>query len=394
MPPEFRLPFAPPTTVSIVSPRLRPGQRVLIHAAAGGVGLAAVKLAQRQGAEIFATAGSPEKREFLRTIGITHVMDSRSLAFADQILDVTAGEGVDVVLNSLAGEFIPASLRTLATGGCFLELGKRDIWTPENVAKARPDIRYYAYDLGAEANADRNLLRPMLDEILAAIADGSLRPLPVTVFPLDDVRDAMRYMAQARHIGKIVLRAAADAGSTRSAKSRCIDAATYWITGGLGALGCETARWLVQRGARHLVLSGRRPPGDSAKACIRELEQLGATIRVFQADAADRNRMQFVYDQIQNDMPPLRGVVHAAGALRDAVLTNQRWEDGARDISMGKSRGHGCYTSSHVRSRWTFLSSIRRQVLCLGRPGRGCTPQPMPSSTCSRISDGGSGCRL
>ena len=131
--------------------QLRRGQRVLIHAAAGGVGLAAVQLAQRQGAEIFATAGSPEKRELLHSLGIKHVMDSRSLAFADQVLDATDGKGVDVVLNSLAGEFISASMRTLAHGGCFLELGKRDIWTPETVKEARADVRYFAYDLGAEA---------------------------------------------------------------------------------------------------------------------------------------------------------------------------------------------------------------------------------------------------
>ena len=193
--------------------QLRPGQRVLIHAAAGGVGLAAVELAQRQGAEVFATAGSPEKREFLHTLGITHVMDSRSLTFADQILDATAGKGVDVVLNSLSGEFVSASMRTLATGGCFLELGKRDIWAPETVAICRPDIRYFAYDLGAEAEADRNLLRPMLNEILAAVAEGSLRRLPVTAFPLEEVRDAMRFMAQARHVGKIVLRVIPDVGS-------------------------------------------------------------------------------------------------------------------------------------------------------------------------------------
>ena len=173
--------------------QLRRGQRVLIHAAAGGVGLAAVQLAQRQGAEIFATAGSPEKRELLHSLGVAHVMDSRSLAFADQVLNATAGKGVDVVLNSLAGEFISESMRALADGGCFLELGKRDIWAPETVKEARPDIRYYAYDLGAEVQADRSLLRPMLDEILASFADGSLRPLPVTVFPFAELRDAMRF---------------------------------------------------------------------------------------------------------------------------------------------------------------------------------------------------------
>jgi acyl transferase domain-containing protein/NADPH:quinone reductase-like Zn-dependent oxidoreductase len=317
--------------------QLKRGQSVLIHSAAGGVGLAAVQLAQRQGATIFATAGSPEKRDLLRSLGIAHVMDSRTLAFADQVLEATDGKGVDVVLNSLAGEFIAASLRALAEGGCFLELGKRDILTPEAAKKARPDIRYWAYDLGAEALADRNLLRPMLDEILAAFADGSLRPLPVTIFPLDKIDDAMRFMAQARHVGKIILQIS-DGQNVSSAQWRCAANATYWITGGLGALGRETARWLASRGAKHLVLSGRRPPGAAAEKSISELEKLGVTIHVVEADAASGDRMRFVFDHIQNHMPPLRGVVHAAGAIKDGVLINQHWSDAA-EIFGGKVDG-------------------------------------------------------
>jgi len=317
--------------------QLKRGQSVLIHSAAGGVGLAAVQLAQRQGATVFATAGSPEKRDLLRSLGIAHVMDSRALAFADQVLGATGGKGVDVVVNSLAGEFIPASLRALAKGGCFLELGKRDILTPEAAKRARPDIRYWAYDLGAEAFADRNLLRPMLDEILAAFADGSLRPLPVTVFPLDKIEGAMRFMAQARHVGKIILQIGDDQ-NVSSAQWRCAPNATYWITGGLGALGRETASWLASRGARHLVLSARRPAGADAEKCISDLEKLGVTIQVIEADAASGDRMRFVFDHIQNHMPPLRGVVHAAGAIKDAILINQHWND-ASEIFGGKVDG-------------------------------------------------------
>ena len=307
--------------------RLRPGQRVLIYAATGGVGLAAVQLAQRLGAVVFATAGSPAKRELLRSLGIAHVMDSRSLTFADQVLADTHGKGVDVVLNSLAGEFITASMRTLARGGCFLELGKRGIWSSEAVAKVRPDVRYHAYDLGDEAHEDNSLLRPMLDAIVAAVTEGSLRPLPTTVFPLERVGDAMRFMAQAKHVGKIVVRVAADAELDIPAQPRKAADGTYWITGGLGGLGRETARWLVHRGARHLVLSGRREPDKIAKALIRELEALGANVQVFQADAADRNRMQFVRNEIRRTLPPLRGVVHAAGVVRDAALISQRWAE-------------------------------------------------------------------
>lgn len=349
--------------------QLQRGQSILIHAAAGGVGLAAVQLAQRQGAEIHATAGSPEKREFLRSLGVAHVMDSRSLAFADQILEATAGKGVDVVLNSLSGDFIAASMRALARGGCFLELGKRGIWTPDDAAKSRPDIRYHAYDLGAEAHADRGLVRPMLDKILAAVVEGSLRRLPITVFPLAELRDAMRFMAQARHIGKIVLKAAADSGPIE-AKSRCDADTTYWITGGLGALGCETSRWLVGRGARHLVLSGRRPPGPGAAACIRELEELGATVRVFQADAADRDQMQAVFDTIRNEMPPLRGVVHAAGAIRDAVLTNQHWDDAA-EVLGGKVTGAWLLHELTAKLPLEFFILYSAAGVVLGAPGQG-----------------------
>ena len=353
--------------------RLRGGERVLIHAAAGGVGLAAVQLAQRQGAEVFATAGSPAKRELLCNMGVRHVMDSRSLAFADQVLEATNGEGVHVVMNSLAGDFIPASIRTLATGGCFLELGKRDVWSPEAVAKARPDVRYYVYDLGVEAQGDRSLLRPIFDEVLTALAEGLLRPLPVTVFPLDGVRDAMRFMAQARHVGKIVVRVAAETESGGSAAPHVAATGTYWITGGLGALGRETARWLVQRGARHLVLTGRRPPSAAAEACIRKLEQLGATVLVFQADAADRGRMQFVLDEIGRLLPPLRGVVHAAGAIRDAVLISQRWTD-ACDILRGKASGAWVLHELTRDMRLEFFVLYSAAGVVLGAAGQGMYP--------------------
>src|SRR6185503_4213484 len=181
--------------------RMAQGHRVLIHAAAGGVGLAAVQLAQRAGAEIFATAGSPEKRAFLESLGVPHVMDSRSLAFADQIMAVTGGAGGDIVLNSLAGEFIPKSLAVLARGGSFLELGK-NVWTPDEIARVRPDVAYhviYLGDLAPQANGE------MLRGLAARFGAGELTPIRHRLFAIDDAIDAFRYMAQARHIGKVVL---------------------------------------------------------------------------------------------------------------------------------------------------------------------------------------------
>jgi acyl transferase domain-containing protein/NADPH:quinone reductase-like Zn-dependent oxidoreductase len=351
---------------------LAAGERVLIHAAAGGVGLAAVQLAQKRGAEIYASAGSPAKRQMLRGIGVQHVMDSRSLDFADQIMKITNGYGVDVVLNSLSGDFIPAGLRLLASNGRFLEIGKRDIWSTEAVARLRPDIHYHVYDLAAAADAQPDLLRRMFSEILDALEGGSLHPLPVTVFPLADVRDAMRLMAQARHIGKIVLRVSDDDGF-RASKFFAKSTVTYWITGGLGALGLETARWLVRCGARHLVLSGRRPPGAAAGAVIAELEQLGATVAVFQADAADRDRMQSVLDEIRRRLPPLCGVVHSAGAVRDAILVHQSWTE-SREVLRGKADGAWILHELTRDIPLDFFVLYSAAGVVLGAPGQGMYP--------------------
>lgn len=298
---------------------LQRGQRVLIHAAAGGVGLAAVQLALRAGAEVYATAGSNEKREHLQAMGVHHVMDSRSTDFAEMVMTKTQGQGVHVLLNSLAGDFIPAGLSTVAPGGWFLELGKRGIWTPEAVADHYPTLRYRAYDLGEEAHARPALLAPLLHDVLTGLGDGSLQPLPVTAFRFAQAPDAFRYMAQARHIGKIVLRLPlADAALVRAN-------ASYLVTGGLGALGLHTARWLVASGARHLVLLGRKAPSIDAIEAIGALQEAGAQVRVVAADAADDSAMAELLASMAADMPALRGIVHAAGSLDDGILVRQTW---------------------------------------------------------------------
>jgi acyl transferase domain-containing protein len=314
---------------------LRKGQSVLIHAAAGGVGLAAVRVAQRQGAMIFATAGSEEKRELLVRQGVAHVLNSRSLDFVDEILTLTKGRGVDAVLNSLAGDFIPAGLRSLARGGWFLELGKRDIWSREAVASSRPDVRYLAYDLGEEIGKDPNLFRSLLEETTSSLAEGALRPLPVTPFPFERVRDAMRFMAQARHVGKIVL--TTKAGRANPAPG-VVGGGTYWVTGGLGGLGKETARWLARRGTRHLVLTSRHADEEANRDFLAELSRSSVSCRILDADASDRRRMGEICDEIRHSMPPLRGVIHAAGVLRDAALINQNLADGD-EIRRGKVVG-------------------------------------------------------
>ncbi|MFG1954456.1 SDR family NAD(P)-dependent oxidoreductase [Micromonospora sp. NPDC048830] len=296
--------------------RLRPGDRVLIHAAAGGVGLAAVQLAQAAGAEVFATA-SPAKWPVLTDLNVRHVFHSRTLDFADEIRERTGGAGVDVVLNSLTDEFIPRSLGLLREGGCFLEIGKRGIWDADRVARLRPDVAYHPFDLGVVADDDPALVRSMLREITEALAEGRLSPLPLRAFPLARAVDAFRHMAQARHVGKVVVEHAPPPAVRPDA--------TYLVTGGLGGIGPAIARWLVAKGARHLVLLGRSAPSAEVAATLRALHP-DARIHTRQADVTDPAALAGVLAEIAATMPPLRGVVHAAGVLDDGVLARQTWQ--------------------------------------------------------------------
>ena len=184
--------------------KVGPGDKVLIHAGAGSVGQAAIQLCRKAGAEVFATA-SPSKWDFLKSQGIKYVMNSRSTEFTSQIRELTNGRGVDVVLNSLSGEFIPASLETLATGGRFVEIGKLDIWTPEQVAQARPDVSYFHFDMG-EATQDMLAgFNAVLNQVTSWMEQESIHALPVEVFPVAEVGDAFRHLAQGKNIGKVVL---------------------------------------------------------------------------------------------------------------------------------------------------------------------------------------------
>jgi acyl transferase domain-containing protein/NADPH:quinone reductase-like Zn-dependent oxidoreductase/NADP-dependent 3-hydroxy acid dehydrogenase YdfG/acyl carrier protein len=301
------------------------GDTILIHAAAGGVGLAAVQIARAAGAEIFATAGSPAKRDYLRSLGLRHVMDSRSTAFADQILEQTHGRGVDFVLNSLSGDMIPKSLSVVRTGGTFFEIGKRGIWEADRVERLRPGTLYHVFDLATVANDQPALIRRMLDELMQRFAAGELAPLRHTLFPHAQVAEAFRTMARARHMGKIVVGMPALYGGN-GPETALHQEATYLITGGLGALGGHTARWLIQQGARHIALAGRRPPGAATGAHIAALQQLGAEVQVFQADLAEPAHAARLLEEIAERMPPLRGIVHAAGVLDDGALLSMDWQ--------------------------------------------------------------------
>jgi myxalamid-type polyketide synthase MxaB len=297
---------------------IKKGDRVLIHAAAGGVGLAAVLLAQRVGAEIFATTGSEPKRDYLRSIGVPYIFNSRDDAFADEIMQVTQGKGVNIVLNSLADEFIVKSFSVLADHGCFLEIGKRDEWDQQKVATLHPTLKYYRYDLAVEMLNDLPFVRNMLNQILVDFEKGVLSVLPIKSFPITSANEAFRHMAQAKHIGKIVL--------TQEEEIPLIHGdGTYLITGGLGGLGLVTTQWLVDKGAVHLVLMSRGQPNNEVMTRLDNLRAEGVQILVAQGNVAKKEDVEHVLHQIESGMPPLRGIIHAAGVIDDGILSEQTW---------------------------------------------------------------------
>ena len=312
---------------------LRPRERVLVHSASGGVGLAAIQVARDLGAEVFATAGTPEKREFLARLGVDRVMDSRSLAFAHEIMAFTDGEGVDLVLNSLAGDAITRGLSVLRDYGRFVEIGKRDIYGDRRIGLApfRRNLSFSAVDLDRTMREQPEVVGAILRLVARRVAERRFAPLPYRAFPIGHARRAWRTMAQARHLGKIVVSVADDAprvAAAPAAPPRLRPDATYLVTGGFGGLGLVVARWLADCGARHLALVGRRGPAtDEARATIERLKAEGVSVATFRADVSKAEHVGRVFRAIAARMPPLKGIVHAAAVLHDALVANLTGED-------------------------------------------------------------------
>ncbi|HEV2343871.1 MAG TPA: SDR family NAD(P)-dependent oxidoreductase [Actinocrinis sp.] len=290
---------------------LQPGETVVVHAAAGGVGMAAVQLARHWGARVLATA-SPGKWPVLTAAGLdpADIASSRDLGFEQRFTASTAGRGVDVVLNCLTREFVDASLRLTRPTGRFIELGKTDIRDPGQLGSVYPGVGYRAFDL-SEAGPDR--LGQMLGDVMELFGKGVLQPLPTTSWDMRRAVSAFRYMSQARHVGKIVL----------TLPPPLDPDGTALITGGTGVLGALVARRLVtEHGIRRLVLLSRR--GDQAPGAAElraRLLELGADVHIATCDAADREALARVLAAIPADHP-LTAVVHAAGMIDDATLTS------------------------------------------------------------------------
>ena len=298
---------------------LRAGERVLIHAGSGGVGLAAIQLARATGAEIFATA-SIRKQAYLRSIGVAHVFDSRQTRFGEDILKATRDEGVHVVLNSLTGPgFIEASLSCLRYGGRFVEIGRRDIWSEEAMSSVRPDVAYSVLALDALKREEPQTAGAALAGVMERLCSGDLTPLVHSRWPIAEAGEAMTFMRSARHIGKIVL-TMPPLVSGRLRRDR-----TYLVTGGLGGIGLVVAGWLAGRGAGAIVLNGRRAPDSAAEETIARLREGGARVAVELADVTDPAAIDQMLARIEATQPPLGGVIHSVGVLSDGSLPNQTW---------------------------------------------------------------------
>ncbi len=334
---------------------LSAGERILIHAGATGTGMAAVMLAQRIGAEVYATA-SPGKWQALEALGVKQIMNSRTLDFAEQVMTLTQGKGVDVVLNSLSGEFIPKSLAVLSDTGRFLEIGKRQVWNAAEIAQVKPKATYHLIDLMTVAQQQPDQIRTRLRDLM----QSGIRPLPQTVFPIQKVVQAFRYMQQAQHIGKIVV-----TQSRNNLFSVRPDGA-YLITGGLGGLGLLVAEWLTQQGAQHLVLVGRSTPTPAQKQTLQMLEQRNVKIQTIQADVAIPSQLASAIEQVKK---PLCGVFHAAGVLDDGVLQQLTWERMAHVIApkLAGAWNLHCLTQNQPLDCFVLFSSA---AAMFGSPGQ------------------------
>ncbi len=356
---------------------LEPGEWALIHGGAGGVGLAALQIAGRRGARVIVTAGSSEKRALALALGAEHAFDSRSGAFVDDVMRATQGQGVSVVLNSLAGEAMERSLGLLRPFGRFVELGKRDylVDTPLGLRPFRRNLSYFGVDLDQLLAARPEISRRLFDEVMALFASGELTPPPFTVFAHDEVVEAMRLMQQSGHIGKILVRPPppeAIRASDAPMKAFAADPnGVHLVTGGLSGFGLAAAEWLADRGARRLALVGRSgAASETAQSAVAALERRGVEVRVGAFDISDGAATERFLADVAATMAPLVGVIHAAMVLDDAIAANL---DEARLLKVLKPKIAG----AEILDRLTRNLSLDYFVLfssataAIGNPGQG-----------------------
>ena len=326
--------------------RLRKGQRVLIHSAMGGVGQAAIALAKHAGAEIYATAGSGEKREQLRALGVRAAFDSHSFDWYEELMAATGGEGVDVVLNSLSGRHIALCLESLRPGGWHCEIGKVDIYADNSLSLSvfRKNLRFAAIDIDRLMSDDPELARELSQDCMNLLEQGAVPPLPLTSFAYRDYADALRLMTTGRHTGKLVLRAPQETGAERfpivDLRPYLDPEATYLVTGALGGFGRLLLPYLAAVGARHVTLMDRDLQRRRNADWVRKTSALWylteeMEIDIVPGDVAREADVRRCVEQLQR---PLKGVFHLAGTLDDCLLADLTPESMAK-VFAPKARG-------------------------------------------------------
>jgi phthiocerol/phenolphthiocerol synthesis type-I polyketide synthase C len=356
--------------------RLAPGERVLIHSATGGVGLAAVSIAKMIGARIYTTAGSAAKRELLSGLGVDYVGDSRTVEFAEEILDDTDGHGVDVILNSLSGEAIRRGVEILAAGGRFVELGKKDVYANAKLglASLAKSASFAVVDLDLNLRLQPQRYGRLLQDILGRVLAGELQMLPATEFSLDDAIDAFRLMASGTHIGKIVIAIPTD-GSVQAVappppqplvRRDC----GYIVVGGMGGLGFVVARWLAQQGAGMVVLNGRTTPPADVAAAIAEMNAAGSPVEVITGDIAEPGTAVRLVAAVENAGLRPAGVLHSAMVLADEIALNMSQPAAARVFAPKVAGSWWLHqATAHLDLDWWLTFSSAASLL--GSPGQG-----------------------
>ena len=352
--------------------RLCNGETVLIHGGAGAVGMAAIQIAKWRGARVIATAGSPAKRSLIAALGADVVLDSRSTAFAAEVAAATGG-GVDVVLNSLAGEAMELSIGCLRPFGRFVELGKRDYVTNTHIGLRpfRKNLSYFGVDLDQLVVGREAAGEALFKEVMQLFDSGAFTQLPHSVFAGANIAEALHLMQQSSHVGKIVVRPIKPAFASAPIAAWTAKPGTHLITGAFGGFGAEVAQWLVERGARHLVLVGRRGADTAeAKALVERLVRRGVTVIAERCDIADARAVETLFRKLDRTMPPVVGIMHAAMVLDDATMANLSAERFDRVLAP-KVRGAenlDLATRGMALDYFVLFSSV---TTLIGNPGQG-----------------------
>ena len=355
--------------------QLQASERILIHGAAGGVGIAAIQIAQALGAEIYATAGSDEKRAFLSLLGVEHIYDSRSNIFAEQILATTQdGQGVDVVLNSLAGESIAQNLRALKPFGRFLELGKRDFYenTPMGLRPFRNNLTYFGIDSDQLMKVKPELTTQLFKEVMQQFRLGQLFPLPYTLFTAERVEEAFRFMQQAKQIGKVVVTYPRAPKPKRngfiSDESLTLnDQGIYLVTGGLSGFGFRTAQWLVEKGVTSLALISRSGQlNETVRSQLNKWQRQGINVQTAACDITDAQALKRCLDDITQDQP-LIGIVHAAAVYDDGLVQQLSAEQIKRVMSV---KIQGAINLQQLSDQLQLFVLFSSATTLFGNPGQ------------------------